>query len=232
MSEVFDEYDEDEPKKMNFFFRLIITLLVLLILAEGVILLAKLIAPDSVFTQKADILVESILDRITGGDGTVDDDEDPSLQVSGNEKETTYITEILTEKMEAPKSIGEVLEDTSLKYDLKKSWAFEELADTEAFEDGEWKTDNGGNSVSYAEGILKSIVGYYEQWQITNQDTSLIGINKLEIGEIRTGENGYYTLCRLTFAGADGKESVKHVTACVKISDNSMLLNDVKEEKL
>ena len=83
-----------------------------------------------------------------------------------------------------------------------------------------------------AEGILDAIAGYYGQWQATNRDTSLVGINKLEIGEIRTGEEGYYVLCRLTFAGTDGDEVVKYVTAYVKISQNSMLLNQIEEEKL
>ncbi len=234
--EAFDEDEDDEPKKMNFFVKLIITILVLLILAEGVILLAKFIAPDSTFTQQADELVETILDRITGGDGAADDgegDADGSNPVSGDMQETTYISDLLAEKIELPDTIGEVLEDAGLKYDLEKEYAFEEIPETAAFENSDWLTGEDGEAVTYAEGILDAVTGYYGQWQATNRDTSLIGINKLEIGEIRTGEKGYYVLCRLTFAGADGEEKVEYVTACVKISQNSMLLNEInKEEKL
>jgi len=235
----FEEDDEeDEPKKMNFFVKLIITILVLLILAEGVILLAKFIAPDSAFTKQADVLVETLLDRITGGAGGSsagdgDGDGDGSNPVSGSLAETTYISDLLAEKVELPDSIGEVLEDAGLKYDLDKEYAFEEIPETASFENGDWITDEAGETVTYAEGILDAVTGYYGQWQATNRDTSLIGINKLEIGEIRTGEKGYYVLCRLTFAGADGEEVVEYVTACVKISQNSMLLNEInKEEKL
>ncbi|MBR4410914.1 MAG: hypothetical protein IKT31_06290, partial [Firmicutes bacterium] len=144
----------------------------------------------------------------------------------------TYISDLLAEKIEEPDSIGEVLEDPALKYDDEKEYAFKEIADAEILEESEWKTGEDGESISYAEGILTAVVDYYAQWQATNKDTSLIGINKLEIGEIRTGEQGYYTLCRLTFAAADGEETVKYVTACVKVSQNSMVLNEIKEERL
>ena len=235
VSEVFDEYDEDdEPKKMNIIVKLILLILILLILAEGVVLLAKFIAPDSVFSQKADEVIEMFMDRITGGDGKTDGDDEGegSLPVSGDEPEATYISDILIEKIELPDTIGEVLEDPALKYDAEGEYAFEEIPDAEILEESEWKTGENDEPVTYAEGILTAVVDYYAQWQATNKDTSLIGINKLEIGEIRTGEKGYYTLCRLTFAGADGDEVVKYVTACVKISQNSMVLNDIKEEKL
>lgn len=235
VSEVFDEYDEeDEPKKMNVFVKLILLILMLLLLAEGTVLLAKFIAPDSVFSQKADQVVESLMDRITGGDGKADGDAEDSgsLPVFGGEPDATYISDLLAEKIEQPDSIGEVLEDPALKYDDGKDYAFKEISDAELLEESEWKTGEDGESISYAEGILTAVVDYYAQWQATNKDTSLIGINKLEIGEIRTGEQGYYTLCRLTFAAAEGEESVKYVTAYVKISQNSMVLNEIKEERL
>lgn len=228
-----EEDDDDEPKKMNIFVKLIIFLLVLLILAEGVVLLARFIAPDSAFSQQADAIVESIIDKVTGGDGNVSNPADGGGEpVSGEVEGETYLSAIIAEKIELPDSIGEVAEDASLKYDLKKDYAFEEVADTEDFENGDWTTDKDGEAVTYAEGIVDTITSYYGQWQATNRDTNLIGINKLEIGEIRTGEEGYYVLCRLTFAGADGEEVVKYVTACVKISKNSMLLNEIKEEKI
>lgn len=228
-----EEDDDDEPKKMNIFVKLIIFLLVLLILAEGVVLLARFIAPDSAFSQQADAIVESIIDKVTGGDGNVSNPADGGGEpVSGEVEGETYLSAIIAEKIELPDSIGEVAEDASLKYDLKKDYAFEEVADTEDFENGDWTTDKDGEAVTYAEGIVDTITSYYGQWQATNRDTNLIGINKLEIGEIRTGEEGYYVLCRLTFAGSDGEEVVKYVTACVKISKNSMLLNEIKEEKI
>lgn len=228
-----EEDDDDEPKKMNIFIKLIIFLLVLLILAEGVVLLARFIAPDSAFSQQADAIVESIIDKVTGGDGKVSNSDDGGSEpVSGEVESETYLSAIIADKIELPDSIGKVAEDASLKYDLKKDYAFEEVSDTEDFENGDWTTDKDGEAVTYAEGIVDTITSYYGQWQATNRDTSLIGINKLEIGEIRTGEGGYYVLCRLTFAGADGEEVVKYVTACVKISKNSMLLNEIKEEKI
>ena len=72
----------------------------------------------------------------------------------------------------------------------------------------------------------------YTSWQESNEDPDLIGINKLEIGEIRTGGEGYYVLYRLTFAGADGTDVVKYETAYVIISQDTMVINEIKEEAL
>ena len=80
--------------------------------------------------------------------------------------------------------------------------------------------------------MMNAVVTYFDQWKATNEDTSLIGINKLEIGEIRTGKEGYYVLCRLTFAGEDGDEVVKYVTVNVKESQDSMVINETKEETI
>ena len=132
-----------------------------------------------------------------------------------------------------PDSIGQILEDSSLTYDMNDEYAFgDAILLSDAFTDETWKEDEDGDAATYAQGILKTIVSYYGQWKATNKDTSLIGINKLEIGEIRTGEEGHYVLCRLTFAGADGDDVVKHVTAYVKTSQDSMVINEIKEEQL
>lgn len=237
VNQAFAEEDEDdwEPKRMNPFVKFIIFLLIVLILLEGAVLISKLVAPESAFAVKADEIVEMIMDKLTGGDGESGDGEgglSAAVGGSGAEPEETYITDFLAE-IEVPDSIGQILEDSSLTYDMNDEYAFGDailLSDT--FTDETWKEDEDGDAATYAQGILKTIVSYYGQWKATNKDTSLIGINKLEIGEIRTGEEGHYVLCRLTFAGADGDDVVKHVTAYVKTSQDSMVINEIKEEQL
>ena len=224
------EEEEDEPRRMNPFVKFIIFLLIALILLEGAVLAAKIIAPESGFAVKSGELLTKVMDKVTGGDA-----EDENTPVSGDEGTTgekTYISDILAEKVEVPESIGQILEDSSLVFHPEDTYAFGDAIDnSKAFENGTWKGD-GEDAVSEAEAILKTIAGYYGQWQATNKDTSLIGINKLEIGEIRTGGEGYYVLCRLTFAGTEGADVVEHVTAYVKASQDSMVINDIKEEDL
>jgi len=231
-----EDEDEDEPRRMNGFVKLIILLLIMLILLEGAVLAAKIIAPESDFAVKSGEVIAMIMDRVTGGesgDGESADGNGDAVDADGAvSAEKTYISDIIAEKIEVPASIGQILEDSSLTYDPEGEWAFgEDMEDSKAFENGTWKGEDD-EEVTLAEGILKAVSTYYGQWKATNRDTSLIGINKLEIGEIRTGEEGYYVLCRLTFAGAEGEDVIEHVTAYVKKSQDSMVINDIKEEQL
>ena len=236
LSGIFDEEEEEEKKGMNPFIKLIVVMLVLLIVLEGVVLAAKFIAPESAFSIQANAFVEKILDKVTGGSGSSQDGQNPS-KTDGNSDadlpKETYLSGILREKVPEPETIGQVLEDTELKYDNKKTYAFgDPLAEAEAFVDETWKTGEDGKTITKAEIMMNAVVTYFDQWKATNEDTSLIGINKLEIGEIRTGEEGYYVLCRLTFAGEDGGEVVKYVTVNVKESQDSMVINETKEETI
>ncbi|MDD7601375.1 MAG: zinc-ribbon domain-containing protein [Firmicutes bacterium] len=230
LSEIFDD-EEEEPRGMSFLVKLVVTLLVLLILLEGTILAVRFVAPDSAFSVKAGEITERILDKITGGSD--DPAKDAEQADADSSEQETYLSGILRDRIEPPETIGSVQEDVSLKYDDSKSYAFgEELAQAGRFVDETWTTDENGRTVTKAEAMMEALVSYYDQWQATNKDTSLIGINKLEIGEIRSGENGYYVLCRLTFAAEDGSEAVKYVTVNVKESQDSMVINEIKEETL
>lgn len=225
-----DDEEEEPPKKMNLFVKIILIILAVLILLEGTIIIAKFVAPESAFSVKANEIVESLMDRLTGGDGEVKDPDDIELDTPVNTN--SYISDILNE-MNKPATIGQVLEDGTLKYDLSKTYAFEQIGSSKEFTDSDWILEGETTSKqTYAEGILSALVAYYDKWQESNEDLDLIGINKLEIGEIRTGGEGYYVLYRLTFAGADGTDVVKYETAYVIISQDTMVINEIKEEAL
>ena len=236
ISDLFEEDEEEDKKGMNLFVKLVVTLLVLLIVLEGIVLATKFIAPESTFSIQANAFVEKILGKVTGGSGSPQDVQDPEGSDRDGDEDLpkeTYLSGILREKVPEPETIGQVLEDTELKYDNKKNYAFgEQLAEAEAFVDETWKSGEDGKTITKADAMMNAVVTYFDQWKATNEDTSLIGINKLEIGEIRTGEEGYYVLCRLTFAGEDGDEVVKYVTVNVKESQDSMVINETKEETI
>lgn len=232
LTSIFDDEEEDESRGMHPFLKFIVIILVVLIVLEGIILAAKFIAPDSAFSVKANALVESILDLVTGGSGDADD-KDPVEPAGSDDIQETYISAILRESVPKPDTIGSVEEDVDLKYDSAKTYAFgDALKAAEPFTDETWTTGKDGRTVTKAQVMMTELVSHYDQWKATNEDTSLIGINKLEIGEILTGEEGYYVLCRLTFAGEDGKDVVKYMTVNMKESQNSMIINEIKEETI
>lgn len=229
-----DDDDEEEPPKMNIFLKIIIFILILLIVVEGLIIAVKFIAPDSTFSKKSSAVIEMIMDKLTGGGQ--ENDADPA-NADGNgtdvDPQASYISEILAGLAPAT-TIGQVMEDPTLKYDLTKTYAFKGVSKSTEFVDSDFKTGEDGEKATYAEELIGALVSHYDQWKNTNEDTSLIGINKLEIGEIRTGQKGYFVLCRLTYAGEDGQEMVRIESSYVKLSDDSdsMVINETREETL
>lgn len=227
--EVSRRESEEDTGKMSILVKLLIVLLAILIVAEGILLVTKFIAPDSAFSQKTNELIETVLDKITGGDDDgIGGNADPgTVDVTSD----TDVGQALA-KIPQPATIGEVAEAASLKYNLSREYAFEEIAQTTDFTNATWRTGDDGNKETYADGIVQAIVTYYDDWQGSNKDQSLIGINKLEIGEIRTGVSGYYTLCRLTFATSDNTGVLKYSTVHVLVSGDSAEVDEVKEETL
>ena len=96
----------------------------------------------------------------------------------------------------------------------------------------DWTTDQNGRTVSYGQALLRAVVRYYDGWKERNQDDSLVGINVLEIGEIRVGAEGFYLLCKVTYAGSDGKDEVRYQSVYARASEDAMSIDTVKEEKI
>ncbi len=223
LAELFDD-EEDEPKRMNIFFKLIITLLVILFVLEGTVLAVKLIAPESTFAVKSSEMVESLISMVTGAKEDADtDDEGSTAETNDNNVEytavtTTYISDII-ESLSKPATIATVSEDVDLTYSLLQTYAYEEIAEAE----------EASEEDAYVETVIEAVVSYYDTWQETNVDSELIGINKLEIGEIRVCDDGYYVLCRLTYASSTGTEIIC-ATAYVQVDDTEVTVTESKEE--
>lgn len=220
--------DEEEPKK-HIFARIVITLLIILIVVEGVILGIKFFAPDSAVSLKINELLTAAID-IFSGQKPSDDADDPQ-QTDVNTAET-YYTQLVSAAAADTTTIGQVQYDAALCYDKNKTYAFAEIPDTADFDDRSWITDKDGNAVTYAQSLLGAVVDYYDGWQATNEDDALVGINLLEIGEIRVGTEGFYVLCRVTYAGADGKDVVQYQSVYTRTSQDTMVIDTVKEENI
>ena len=220
--------DEEEPKK-HIFVRIIITLLIILIVVEGVILGIKFFAPDSAVSLKINELLTAAID-IFSGQKPSDDADDPQ-QTDVNAAET-YYTQLVSAAAADTTTIGQVQYDAALCYDKNKTYAFAEIPDTADFDDRSWITDKDGNAVTYAQSLLGAVVDYYDGWQAANEDDALVGINLLEIGEIRVGTEGFYVLCRVTYAGADGKDVVQYQSVYTRTSQDTMVIDTVKEENI
>ena len=219
--------DEELPKK-HIFAKIVIALLILLIAAEGVIIGVKFFAPDSAFSVKINELLTSVMDRFSGGD-TQDDENLPTDDVNTTD---TYYEQLVNEAAADMTTIGQAQYNGELRYAKNRTYSFAEIPDTTDFTDMEWTKDADGNPVSYGKALIDAVVRYYDGWQSTNNDKTLVGINELEIGEIRVGAEGFYVLCKVTFAGADGQDTVRYQSIYARASQDIMVINTVKEETL
>ena len=227
---IYDDLDDDEePEKRHIFAKVIITILIILIVIEGGILAVKFIAPQSRISLWANDVMLGVIDLILGNDS--DDKKDEPLPSSDNEKEV-YMAGLVDEASKDMKTIGEAVYTPELKFSKLEDYGFEEISTAETFVDADWLKDEQGNSVTYGQKLTEALIRYYDSWQDANTDKSLVGINELEIGEIRTGKEGFYTLCRVTYAGDDGSETVKYQTVYLRISQDAMIINEIKEDKL
>ena len=222
---VFDEEDE-EPAKKHVLLKLIIAILIIAALMEGAILGIKFFAPDSELSKMIDNSIFKVADLLAGNTSEQGDDQTKVAQ--DEDVLAAYLSNIITEKSADVATIGTVTFDQDLVYEEGKTYAFEEVSTADDFVDADWE----GMDATYGEKLLEAVIKYYDGWQDTNKDESLVGINKLEIGELKTGQSGFYTLCRVTYAAADGSEITSVQTVYTVISDGMMLINEIKEESV
>jgi len=231
---IFDpvEIEEDEPKKRHIFAKIIIFILVVLLLCEGVILGVKFVAPDSEFSkwvsEKTIVLIDYGMSIINGENPFKDKGSDNDA--TGEEANSYKI--LVDDAAKSSKKIGEITYSSDVEYNKLSKFEFPEVATASEFVDEVWFTDASGNEKTYGQILMSTIVSYFDGWKDINKDESLVGINKLEIGETKIGDTGFYTLARITYAGDDGGEVVKYQTVYTRVSDKSIVINMVKEESI
>ena len=228
---IYDDLDDEEndPKKKHFFGKIIVAILIILIVLEGSIIAINLIAPRSKVSLWANDMILKVMDLFHHDDGG--GTEDNPAPATNNERDV-YMTSLVEQASKDMETIGEAVFAPDLKYSMIKNYSFEEIPDAESFVDADWLEDKDGNPVTYGQKIAETLIKYYDSWQSANSDQTLVGINKLEIGEIKTGEEGFYALCRVTYAGQDGNDVIKYQTAYLIISGDTMVINEIKEDKL
>ncbi len=223
-----DEEDEVEKKRVPFL-KVIIIILAILVAAEVVIIGAKVIAPESGFSKGVDKFVSSVT-GIFGGGEQEQIENDPSQEPAVT---TTYITEYINGFSTKAHNIGSISEDNHLKYSLDSSYAFEQIAQTKDFQNDVWKKDDDGKEITFGQAIVESIITHYNSLRDNNAlAEGLVGVNKLEIGEIRALDSDYYVLNKVTYAKEDGSEVVKHETTHLTSSNEAVAVKEVKEEAL
>ena len=220
-----DYYENhEEPVKKHIVLRALVTILIIALVIEAAVLAIKFFAPESKASEMINDTLFKVADLFTGNSGeNIENTEGGEEDIMG-----AYMANIVTEKSANVKTIGSVIYNPELVYDKNKTYSFAEISTADEFVDGQWEETNA----TYGERLMEAVIKHYDGWLSTNEDESLVGINTLEIGETKTGQSGFYTLCKVTFAKADGSEASTVQTVYTVISGELMVINEIKEESL
>ena len=231
INDIFDEDENQKPKK-HIIGNAIIILLVLLILFEASILAAKLIAPDSAYSKLTDPVIEKIMDFATSI-GKDKEPEQESIDDEALKREAEAITfeQSIMELSEQATTIGEIKYNPDLTYDKVVNPHFDGIMDMIPLDNGLFTINQEGEAVTYGEAICSAVIAYYDAWQGENTDETYVGINTLEIGDIRTDGSNFYVLTRAIYAKNDGTTATSVRSCRLASSGDSMVLEEIGEEQ-
>ena len=227
LNKIFEDEDKNEEKPHKHIVgNIIMILLILLILFEGSVLAAKLIAPDSKYAHISDMAVEKILNLFHGEDVVVDDGSSgEDVDIDDTAIAEGMYTSMVNELSKNAKTMGEVVYNENLSYSKVPKSSFDGAESLETLKDSEWS-----EGTTYAGGIYSTIISYYDEWKDRNTDESLVGIDTLELGEIKQSSDGYYVLCKTTYATSDGSKAATYQTCYITLIDGSMFIDEIKGE--
>ena len=232
INKIFDE-DENTKPKSHVVGNIIMILLILVILFEGSVLGAKIIAPDSKYAHVSDGIIEKVLNLFSKDEAPApSSDADLNADVSEKDSDAAYYQGVVSTLSQGVTEIAEIIYQDELSYSDIDEPAFDGVANALPFVDEDWYEDENGNKVTYAEGIYAAIINYYIGWPNINTNENLIGVNKLELGEINKDSEGYYSLIRVTYATADGSQEIQTKTCFLTEQNNKMFIEEIKEETI
>ena len=175
------------------------------------------------------------MDLVSGDKGGSDSSE-PAQQSDNNESSEpadneAYYSAIAAKLSEDATTIGEIVYNGNLSYSNLSESEFDGVLEMEVLKDSDWIEGDDGGMITYAEAVYNAVIVYYDSWLSGNTDEDLVGINRLELGEIRHDDNGYYALVRVTYADKDGGISEELNTCYLTVNGNSMCIERIGKEE-
>src|SRR5699024_9823 len=138
-----------------------------------------------------------------------------------------------------------------------KDYGFEDFGNSYTFVNESWYTGDDGEPVTYGEEIIGTLIAYYSAWvdkmnensdeilayidetspfyteiaELTPEEAVKYGINRLSVGEMRSGSAGFYVLTAVTLTDSDSNEE-KTETQAVYLEPEDKTIKIVTIEKI
>lgn len=174
--QVKDEEDKPKSKGKKILSILFYIILIIVILILGI----KLVAPDSSLAINIDRAYETVIDKITG-----------KTPKGAQVEESKTIEDWIADASSANQNISKIESDPEIKVDITNK-DFKGIDASKPFSDSIWYTTDDGQDVYYGGDIVKAVVAYYSDLNTSSGGINDTKIDHLKIGEIRTGEFGFF----------------------------------------
>lgn len=174
--QVKDEEDKPKSKGKKILSILFYIILIIVILILGI----KLVAPDSSLAINIDRAYETVIDKITG-----------KTPKGAQVEESKTIEDWIADASSANQNISKIESDSEIKVDITNK-DFKGMDASKPFSDSIWYTTDDGQDVYYGGDIVKAVVAYYSDLNTSSGGINDTKIDHLKIGEIRTGEFGFF----------------------------------------
>ncbi|XVG96265.1 zinc-ribbon domain-containing protein [Eubacteriales bacterium KG127] len=145
-----------------------------------VILGIKLVAPESTLAHKIDLTYDKITSYISKNKGN-----------TYKHEEYKTIDDWIEEAKPANQNIANVKSDETLKVDITNK-EFNNVDLSRPFSDSIWYTSEDGRNVYYGGAVVRAVVAHYSDANSVEGGIAGKKIETLRIGEIRTGEFGFF----------------------------------------
>ena len=250
-AEIFNDEDdeEEESRKGGGCLKFIAVVLMVLVLVEVGILGIQYFAKDSQAAQFINQTYGRIINLITGNDDVTPQEETP--------EPTSEVTLLISAQQSKNENITEIVENKDLIFVADQDYGYEELPNTYEFKDSPWYANEEGKEVTYGEEIIGALILYYsalpdkingvnkdvldyvdnttplyeELDLIEGDETRGYKIERLEIGQIKTGQKGFYVLVNVTSSDQLQPEKTQQKQLVYLEADPSNKVIKIKETK-
>lgn len=211
-----DSDNNKSPKKKSPAITVLKVIFYLIMVLVLVALGFKYFAKDSIVTQKIDEGYNYAICKLTGKCDAIPKEE-PVSNID------TWISDGLKEKNE---TIENVIPNKELKFIGDKNYGFDDLKNSKEFSNSIWYTSDDGKDIYYGNQIVNSVIQYYSNYAKDKDEG--FKIRTLEIGEIRTGDFGFYNLVKVMELDGNGVEKTYTQTVYMEPIGKEMKVSDVK----
>lgn len=172
-----DGHEENKKSKalavLGVLFYLVLTMVI-------VILGIKLVAPESTLAHKIDLTYDKITSYISKNKGN-----------AYKQEEYKTVDDWIEEAKSSNQNIANVKSDETLKVDITNK-DFNNVDLSRPFSDSIWYTSEDGENVYYGGAVVRAVVAHYSDANSVEGGIAGKKIETLRIGEIRTGEFGFF----------------------------------------